>query len=131
MAKAQPSDLELQVLSVLWGSGPSTVRQVHESLPDGKKRAYTTVLTVLQHLEHKKLVKHRREGNSHVYIACADRDQVLEPLMQRLLRHVFGGQPAQAMQYLLSDPSVDANELKAIRALLDRHEHQREKETGK
>ena len=52
-----PSNLELQALSVLWHDGPSTVSAVLETLPDGKDRAYTTVLSVLQSLERKKLVK--------------------------------------------------------------------------
>ena len=46
--RAEPSDLELQVLSVLWERGPSGVREVMEEIPDGKPRAYTTILTVLQ-----------------------------------------------------------------------------------
>ena len=43
-AKKKPSELELQVLSVLWEHGPLPVRKVHELLRDGKKRAYTTCL---------------------------------------------------------------------------------------
>ena len=39
-----PSDLELQVLSVLWRDGPSTARDVLGALPDGKQRAYTGLL---------------------------------------------------------------------------------------
>ena len=43
-----PSEFELQVLGVLWRDGPSTVRQILERLPDGKERAYTSVLSVMQ-----------------------------------------------------------------------------------
>ena len=51
----RPSDLELQVLAVLWRRGPSTAREVMEALPDGKHRAYTTVLSVMQVMEKKEL----------------------------------------------------------------------------
>ena len=122
MARVEPSDLELQVLSVLWSSGPSTVHAIHENMPDGKTRAYTTVLTILQNLERKRLVRHRREGNANVYSAVAGRDKILGPLVKRLLRHVFRGRPAQVVEYLLSDPAVDAAELDAIRQLLSDHE---------
>ena len=44
---AQPTNLELQALTVLWHRGPSVVAEIHEALPDGKARAYTTVLTVI------------------------------------------------------------------------------------
>ncbi len=122
MAKPQPSDLELQVLSVLWAHGPGTVREIYRALPDGKQRAYTTVLTVLQNLERKRLVGHRREGNRHVYTARISRDRVLEPLVQRLLRHAFRGRASQLVHYLLSDPAVDPDELEQIRRLLARHD---------
>ena len=45
---AQPSKLEMQVLSLLWEHGPLTARAVLEKLSDEKPRAYTTVLSVLQ-----------------------------------------------------------------------------------
>ncbi len=67
--KSQPSDLELQVLGVLWGRGAATVREILESLPDGKRRAYTSVLSVVQVMEKKGLVKRQRErdGLAHVF----------------------------------------------------------------
>ena len=53
----QPSELELQVLNVLWEKTKGTVREVMEALPDGKQRAYTTVLSVMQLMEKKKIGK--------------------------------------------------------------------------
>ncbi len=38
----EPSELEMQVLGILWEQGPRTARQVLDSLQDGKTRAYTT-----------------------------------------------------------------------------------------
>ena len=56
MKSVKPSDLEMQVLSVLWERGPSTAREVLEAMPDGKKRAYTSVLSVMQVMEKKGLL---------------------------------------------------------------------------
>ena len=67
-AAIKPSDLELQVLSVLWDHGPRTVREILERIPDGKERAYTTVLTILQGMSRKGLVTHTQEGAAHVYL---------------------------------------------------------------
>ncbi|MCH2064232.1 MAG: BlaI/MecI/CopY family transcriptional regulator, partial [Roseibacillus sp.] len=53
----RPSALELQALSVLYSVGPSTVAVVLENIPDGKVRAYTTILSVMQSLERKGLAK--------------------------------------------------------------------------
>lgn len=116
---AQPSELELQVLSVFWEKGPLTVRQLLEQLPDGKKRAYTTVLTVVQVMEKKGLVTHEREGVAHVYRAAVGRRQVMRPLMKRMLQNVFGGKASLAVQYLLNEAEVSPEELKAIRNVID------------
>ncbi len=61
MAEVRPSELESQVLAVLWERGPSVVCDVQEALPDGKQRAYTTVPTTLQIME-KKASAHTRDS---------------------------------------------------------------------
>ena len=115
---AEPSDLELQVLSVFWETGPMTVRQLLDQLPDRKKRAYTTVLTVLQVMEKKGLVAHDRDGITHVYRAAVQRRQVMRPLMRRMLQNVFGGKPSLAVQYLVN-ADISADELEAIQKVID------------
>ena len=120
MATGRPSDLELQVLSVLWRSGPSTVRQVLENMPDKKKRSYTTILTVLQLMEGKKLVTHTSEGRAHVYQPAVSRKQVLGPLLRNMVTRVFGGSATEAFQHLLNETDVSEEELGEIRELLDK-----------
>ena len=118
MAKSQPSDLELQVLSVLWRAGPLTVRDVLERMPDGKKRSYTTILSVLQVMEQKDLVTHTANGRAHVYRPAVTRKQVLRPLLRNMVTKVFGGSTSEAVQYLLNETEVDERELGQIRELL-------------
>jgi predicted transcriptional regulator len=55
-AAGQPSELELQILGVLWDRGPSTVREIMEGLTDDKERSYTAVLSVVQTMQRKKMV---------------------------------------------------------------------------
>lgn len=119
MAKVRPSELELQVLGVLWDRGPSPVRAVMEAMPDGKDRAYTTILSVMQVLEKKGLVGHTAQGQAHVYHAAVRRDQVLGPLMKDLLRNAFGGSPARALQCLLGGSELRDGELEEIRRVIE------------
>jgi predicted transcriptional regulator len=118
MAKVKPSDLEMQVLSVLWERGPSTAREVLEAMPDGKKRAYTSVLSVMQVMERKGLLAHTSKGTAHVYEPAVDRRDILQPFMRRLLTEVFGGRPAAFVQALLSETSVSDADLAEMRRLL-------------
>jgi BlaI family transcriptional regulator, penicillinase repressor len=123
MRYAKPSELEMQVLSVLWENGPSTVRQILERLPDGKQRAYTTVLTVMQGMSRKGLVTHTQEGAAHVYHSTVRRQEAVRPVMQKLLQNVFGGDPSKVVQALLDSTEVSEEEMNEIRKLIDAASH--------
>ena len=123
MKYREPSRLEMQVLSVLWQRGASTVREVMEVMPDGKARAYTTILSVMQVMEKKGLLSHVTEGNTHVYQARLSRQKVTGPLLRGLVRQVFGGSAATALQHLLAEEKVSREELNEIKEIIARHEN--------
>ena len=117
---AEPSEFELQVLGTLWEHGPGTVRQVMERLSDGKERAYTSVLSVMQVMQKKGLleVADERDGLAHIFKPLVSREQVAVPLMRGLVAKIFGGSTKTAMQHLLDD-SVGRDEINEMRKLLD------------
>jgi BlaI family transcriptional regulator, penicillinase repressor len=128
-AGAQPSSLETQVLSVLWTQGPRTAREVLSSLPDGKARAYTTVLSTMQVMERKGLLKRvpppagtpPNSGGPIVFAPALTRREVLGPALRRLVPNAFGGRPSMVLQHLLSETPIDPDELAEIRRVLDEH----------
>jgi predicted transcriptional regulator len=122
MKNREPSKLEMQVLSVLWQRGASTVREVMEVIPDGKVRAYTTILSVMQVMEKKGLLSHVIEGNTHVYSARVSRQKVTGPLLRSLVRQIFGGSAASALQHLLAEQHVSREELDEIKEIIAQHE---------
>ena len=117
----EPAEFELQILGVLWEHGPATVRQVMEWLSDGKERAYTSVLSVMQVMQKKQLlsVADERDGLAHIFKPLVTREQVAVPLLQGLVRKIFGGSTRTAMQHLLHSDKVDRSEIDAMRKLLD------------
>jgi BlaI family transcriptional regulator, penicillinase repressor len=126
--RPQPSDLELQILGVLWRNGPSTVRQILEAMPDGKKRAYTSLLSVMQVMQKKGLLSHSRskDGLAYVYRAKVTRRQVLGPFLRGLVTKVFGGSPTAAVQQLLAENDVSQEELSQLREFLDELDHKQQ-----
>ena len=118
----RPSEVELQVLSVLWERAPLSVREVLDSMPDGKSRSYTTILSVLQVMEQKGLVTHESRGRAHVFRATVKRKEVLGPLLRNMVSRVFGGSTRDAVLHLIEENDVDRSELDAIRSLLDEQE---------
>ncbi|NRB73470.1 MAG: BlaI/MecI/CopY family transcriptional regulator [Verrucomicrobiales bacterium] len=119
--RKKPSELELQVLGVLWERGEATTRDVLEALPDGKPRAYTTVLSIMQVMEKKALLTRSSEGVAHIWGAAVTRNEVTGPLVRDLVRNVFGGNSAAVVQQLLGGRKVSSEELAEIQRLLDSH----------
>jgi len=85
-----------------------------------KKRAYTSLLSVLQVMEKKSLLTHDRRGLAHVYRPLVSDDQILRPFLQELTHNVFGRSPARVMQFLLEGGQVSPEELSEMRSLLSR-----------
>ena len=126
-----PSNLELQALSVLWHEGPSTVATVHETLPDRKDRAYTTVLSVMQSLERKSLVKRARVGRAHVYEAAYSQEVIVQRATHDFLTNAFGGRLGEALLAILSAGTLTPEEKTNIERELQRHKTMAAKKTAK
>jgi BlaI family penicillinase repressor len=114
-----PTDAELDVLRVLWDRGPSTVREVHDSVTAERLVGYTTVLKQMQVMHRKGLVKRSERFRSHVYESAQPRDDVQRSLVQNLMRQAFGGSARNLLQSALGGRKVSAAELDEIRRLLD------------
>jgi predicted transcriptional regulator len=114
-----PTDAELAILHVLWSTGPSTVRAVHEALHADDGITYTTTLKTLQNMAHKGLVSRDERERSHVYAAAVDRQLTRGSLVSGLLDRAFAGSAAQLVLSALSYRPTSREELAEIRALLD------------
>jgi len=128
---SHPSNLELQALSVLWHEGPSTVAAIHETMPDGKDRAYTTVLSVMQNLERKNLVKRARIGRAHVYQAAYSQEVIVQRATHDFLTNAFGGRLGEALLAILSAGTLTPEEKTNIERELQRHKTMAAKKTAK
>ena len=117
----RPTNAELAILSVLWRRGPSTVRDVHEALGEGRGEAvgYTTVLKLLQIMTEKKLVKRDTRSRTHVYTAAASEATTRDQLLSDLVDRAFGGSSLALVLQALSTTRATPAELEQIRRLLD------------
>ena len=118
----KPTDAELDILSVLWSRGPSTVREVHESL-HGQVR-YTTTLKQLQVMYDKGLVERDEHQRSHVYWAASAEEETQKRLLDNLLEHAFGGSRSKLLIRALSSDKTPEDDLQKLRDLLTRLEDQ-------
>src|SRR5690349_11712865 len=101
MAPQRVTKFEFQLLEKLWTLGPSSVREVQESLPSSYRPAYTTVQTMIYRLEDKGAVRRLKNiGNAHVFEAVFSREAVHRRLITDLL-DLFGGSPEPVVSHLI------------------------------
>src|SRR5216110_2865146 len=119
----RPTDAELAILRVLWSRGASTVRDVYDQLNRNAPTGYTTVLKLLQIMTEKGLVVRDESQRAHIYEARYSEQRTQRQLLADLMERAFGGSPAKlVMQALSASRKTSAEELGAIRELLDRLE---------
>ena len=119
----KPTASELEILRVLWTRGPSTVREVHESLSEKKEMGYTTVLKLMQIMTAKGTVRRNETQRAHVYEACLPADQTKRQFAGDMLQRVFEGSASQLMMHALAGSKASQEEIKELRHLLDKYEH--------
>ena len=118
----RPTDAELEILSVLWSRGPSTVRDVHAAINKRKPAQYSTVLKFLQIMAEKGLVRRDEEQRAHVYQAARPREWTQRQLAGDLLQRGFNGSAKSLMMGALSARKASKEELAELRRLLDEYE---------
>ena len=117
--RSRPTDAELAILRVLWRLGPSTVRQVQESLEQSQPTGYTTALKLLQIMASKGLVDRDESQRSHVYRARSGEDETQKQLVSDLMERAFGGSAQRLVMQALASKRSTPEELDAIRRLID------------
>jgi len=118
----RPTDAELEILTVLWSRGPSTVREVHDIVASRKPTQYTTVLKMMQIMAEKGLVRRDERERAHVCKAARAREWTERQIAGDLLERAFNGSAGRMMLGALSARRASKKELVELRRLLDEYE---------
>jgi predicted transcriptional regulator len=115
-----PTDRERDALKVLWDRGEATVRDVADAMNSrGADLAYTTVLSLLQVMEQKGLVSHRRDGKAYVYLPLIERESTFRQIAGGFLQRVFDGAVDEYLVHALESRPLKAQELDELQAMID------------
>lgn len=119
MTEFSPTDRELEALKVLWERGEATVRDVSVALStDAEPLAYTTVLSLLQVMEQKGLVRHRKQGKAYVYLPLVERSRTFRRLAGGFLDRVFDGAVDEYLVHALENKKLSTSELDQLEAMI-------------
>ena len=114
----KPTSAELEILGVLWESGPASVRQVFERLSKRKATTYTTVLKFMQIMHEKGFVKRDEKNKAHIYRAAITEEQTRKGLVKDLLDKAFRGSALSLVQHVLEAKPASHEELVEIKRMI-------------
>ncbi len=123
-ASTQPTDVELQILRILWEDGPSIARHVHDRLQDAKQTTYSTTVKMLSVMLEKGLLKRDDKVRPQIYRPAMAQQRTQKRMLGELLDKVYDGSAKTLMLHVLSSKKTSREELDEIRQWLDEMEEQ-------
>lgn len=118
----RPTEAELEILTVLWSIGPSTVRSVYEAITRRRPAQYSTILKFMQIMAEKGLVLRDETQRAHVYRTARPREWTQKQLAGDLLERAFNGSAKALLLGALSARKASKQDLSELRKLLDDYE---------
>jgi len=126
--KVTMGERELDIMQALWRLGPATVADVQNDLHGQNKRvAYTTIQTMLNRLENKKLVTRDATDRVHRYRALLKQPKAVDSALKRLTKRFFEGS-AEALVTRLVEKDLNEEQLERIQSLIDSHRQRSKRE---
>ncbi len=128
MGDYKPTDAELEILQILWESGPSSVRSVNEKINLSKSNVgYTTTLKIMQIMAEKGLLTRDTTKRQHIYSAAMPRETIEKGVVKKVIERVFQGSAKGLIMQALNQEKTTAVELKEIKSLIEKIERQQDK----
>ena len=116
-----PTELELEILKVLWQEGELSVREVREFLvASGRDLAHTTLITMLNLMTEKKYVSRKPKANSYLFRAKVTQEKISRGMATDLVSRVFGGSASALMLSLLDHKNLSPDEREQLLDLIEK-----------
>ena len=124
-----PTELELEILKILWDASPLPVREVRARLERQADRtlSHSSVITMLNIMVRKGYVKRRKQGKAFFFTPNVGRENVAGGIMGDLLSRVFDGSPSAMVLNLIETADLDADEVAELRRLIGRKVKEQQK----
>jgi predicted transcriptional regulator len=113
--------LELEIMKVLWETGPSNVQAVQSRLKS-RELAYTTVQTMLNVLHRKRKVKRQLKDRAYLYRPIFSRQKAVSQAVGEMLDRFFGGSANNLVLNLIETRQLTPEKLAQIQELLEKGE---------
>lgn len=123
-ARHSLTDLQLELMRVLWARGEATILEVQRVMEEARPIAPSTVATLLRRLEAKGAVSHRTEGRVFIYRPEIREDDVQRSVIGSITERMFTGDVPALINRLLSEREITPEQLAEVKALIAEKENE-------
>lgn len=116
------TEKELEILQIVWKTGATSVKDVHEALGGDELNGYTTILKLMQIMHEKGLLTRQKSGKLHLYEAVPTRETTQQQILDRMINTVFQGSATQLVMSALGNKKSSKEELQEIKKYLEQLE---------
>ena len=123
-----PTQLELEILKVLWDASPLPVREVRARLAEQSDRvlSHSSVITMLNIMVRKGYLRRKKEGKSLFFSPKVAQKGVVGRIVGDLLDRVFDGSASAMVLNVIETADLDADEVAQLRRLIARKAKEQE-----
>lgn len=120
-ASTQPTEVELQILRILWQRDGATAREVHNLLAEveDRDRTYSTTVKMLAVMLDKQLVKRDETASPQVYRAASSQKHTQKKMLRDLIEKAYDGSALSLVMQALSTSRATADDLAEVRRMVD------------
>jgi BlaI family penicillinase repressor len=108
------SELEHQMMEILWALGPATSEQVRSALAAKRPLKDSTVRTVLRRLQEKGYVRHKVDGRTFVYTGVEPPRNLAVRAVRQIIDRFCAGSVEQLLVGMVEDEMVNRRELQQL-----------------
>ena len=114
-----PTDVELEILQVLWNAGPASLSAICETLRQEREVAATTVATMLRVMSDKGLVKRTGSGRGATWNAAVSQHRTEQGMVRTMVDRLFDGAADRLAAHLVAGGQLSPTQLAELRELID------------
>ncbi len=117
----QPTEVELQILRILWQRDGATARAIHNLLAEVEERetTYSTTVKMLSVMLEKGLVRRDESASPQIYRAASSQKMTQRKMLRNLIDKVYDGSALSLVMQALSSGKATPDELVEIRKMVE------------
>ena len=119
--KAPLTDLEYEVMQVVWNKGPCPVEAVHQVVSRKRNLKETSVRTILRRLEQKGYLRHEEKGRAYVYLAAETARSLAARAVRQIIDRLCKGSVEDLVSGMVEAKVLSKGEMERLEELVLDH----------